>query len=164
MADDPIIVRVDDSPRGIRGNPLWQNGTVTQLTIQRVITCKTGKVACPVAGSETDPPVVLQLHSPIYHMHLVFDLERIGSTPLVPDWELDEPSLELEESDFSLFAPVPYDDQLFKHRASGHYRFAMKKAPSKEAGDYQTPHAVYWIQGKARFRASNFSKEFGKWT
>lgn len=156
----PGLVIVDDLPSGVFGESLWRNGILWKCEVQTVFSCKPGNLEIPVAGEDGDEPIIVKTHAAIWYMDIIYHLERIGSPPVVPDWELDDTNLVLLDMNFTAQAPTPYDDTLFMHKASGHYKFVMLKPPSKAAGNLKSAWNIYWQQAKAHYRTSNFSKNY----
>jgi hypothetical protein len=87
-----------------------------------------GKVAVPVAGDGTEPPVVLTLSNPVCYRVVSFVGERWGSKPMVPAPESRDTREELVGSPSLVFAApeILPDGHTRVYRVSGQYVYVRR--------------------------------------
>lgn len=162
MAIEPVIIIVDELPPNSVGADLWENGILWKVSLQRVYHGDLGKLVIPTAGEPGDEPIICQVHSGVYFMDVIYEIERLGAPPVCPSMELDDENLELLWYKFKPSAPVDHDGVLFKHCVSGHYHFVMREPPSIEEG-FKTEHCIYWTNAKVNYKTTAFSKAYTEW-
>lgn len=164
MPSQQIFV-VDQLPSGATGESLWQDGILQKYHVQCRYVRFGGMLALPIASDleEDEDCVVVKTASGRWEKHVLFEVERIGTPAILPDFVTDDHNEILMHHEFSLATPILWDGRLFKHAANGFYRYALKKAPTKSEG-FKTAACVYYgTQAKARYRDGHFQRRVLKW-
>lgn len=158
------LVIVDQLPQIGEGQALWNDGVLQLYDVQVQYIRLGGVLPLSIAAPEPVEPVFVKTAAERMEKLVIFNVARVGTMPILPDYITDDANEVLLDYQITIGNPMLHDAKglLYKHTASGWYKYGLKTVKTKEIG-FRSAYTIYYGGAHTTYQDLNFSSQVLNW-